>query len=65
MRKFVLVLVVLIISTFGSPFASVAFAKEKAEQTVTECTCPDGHHCPKGNHKGHHKHMKGDCDTEA
>ncbi|MHB1054322.1 MAG: hypothetical protein ACYC6B_09135 [Thermoleophilia bacterium] len=61
MKKFVMVLVVLIVSTFGSPFASVAFAREKAEKTVTECVCPDGHHCPNGNHNGHHKNARGEC----
>ncbi|MHB8792007.1 MAG: hypothetical protein ACYC6O_01515 [Thermoleophilia bacterium] len=66
MRKLTLVLIVLLVSSLGSPFVSSAFAKDKTDEVTIECKCPDGNHyghCnDKGKHKGHHKN--GDCEHE-
>jgi len=67
MRKLALVLIVLIVSSLGSPFVSSAFAREKTDKAKIERKCPDGNHfghCnDQGKHKGHHK--GGECEHEG
>lgn len=67
MRKSALVLIVLIVSSLGSPFVTSAFAKDKTDEVTIECKCPPGNHnghCnDNGIHKGHHKN--GECEHEG
>ncbi|MFA5801322.1 MAG: hypothetical protein WC911_02485 [Thermoleophilia bacterium] len=65
MRKFAVILIVLIVSSLGSPFASAAFAKEKPASEATVCVCPPECDHTTGEKCKHKCHKKSDESRET